>query len=87
MDQTLYAGFARQPGHARRRFDVDSAEGLVATTLDIETDGVDGPVGVGQRRSDCGLVVHIGTDRLHTHLVRPEERWHALQGGVRRPAP
>ena len=79
VDQALYAGLARQPGDARRRLDVDSAEGLVATTLDIEADGVDGPVGVGQRRSDRGLVVHIGTDRLRTHLVRPEERRHALR--------
>jgi hypothetical protein len=44
-----------------------------------ETDGVDGPVGVGQRHSDRGLVVHIGTDRLQTHFARPEERRHALR--------
>ena len=79
VDQTLYAAFASQPADARRRLDVDSVEGLVATALDIEADGVDGPVGVGQRHSDRGLVVHIGTDRLHTHLVRPEEQWHVLR--------
>ena len=87
VDQAFDAGLARQPGDARRRLDMDGAEGLAAAAFDVEADGVHGPEGAGERRGNGGLVMHVGPDRLQ-HPPRPAQGATAhAPGGGRRPAP
>ena len=77
MDQALQAGLACKPSDARRCLNMDSAEGLVATTFDVEADGVHDPVGAGKHRGDRGFIMHIGSDRLLTRDVVSERQRHA----------
>lgn len=74
MDQAPHTSLAREPGDACCGIDVDGVESFAVTTFDVETDGVHGAEGAGQRFRNRGFVMHIGPDHLHARLVRLEER-------------
>ena len=87
VDEALHASLAGKPSDARRRLNMDSVEGLAATTFDVEADGVHDPVGAGKHRGDRGLIMHIRSDRLLTHHVRPGRQRHALRAARGGPNP
>src|SRR5262249_34855916 len=78
VDEALHAGLGGKPSDTRRRFNMDSVEGLAATAFDVEADSVHDPVGAGENRGNRGLIMHISFDRLLTHHVRPERQRHPL---------